>query len=70
VQDMRALPACALGVERRPLTDPETVLLIDHARTEPGELDRVLDQGVRADDQRQLAARELAEQVGTAPRGS
>ena len=68
VQVVRALPGGAGRGQRRPLADAEAVLLVDDDHAEPVELDRVLDQRVRADDQRQLAGRELAEQVRAAAR--
>ena len=57
-----------LAVERAALVDAEAVLLVDHRDGQAVELDRLLDQRVRADQQLQLAARELAEQVGAAAR--
>ena len=51
----------ALRVERGPLAHAEAVLLVDHRDRQRAERDVRLDQRVRADDHRQLAARELAE---------
>ena len=64
-----AEPARPLAVERRALAHAEAVLLVDDDDGERGELDGRLDQRVGADDQRQLAAGELAEDVGAARRG-
>ncbi len=63
VQHVGALAVGALGVERGPLAHAEAVLLVDHRHAQAGERHRVLDQRVGAHDQRQLAARELAQQV-------
>ena len=68
VQHVRREPGRRLAVQRAALVDAEAVLLVDHRDREAVELDRVLDQRVRADQQLQLAGRELAEQVGAAAR--
>ena len=58
-----------LGVERGSLADAETMLLVDHRHGQAAEVDRLLDQRVGPDQQRELAARQLAQQVGPpAPR--
>ena len=57
-----------LRVERRALAHAEAVLLVDDGDRERREAHVGLDQRVRADDQLQLAAAELADHVG-APRG-
>ena len=44
-----------LAVQRRALAHAEAVLLVHDGQREPVELDRVLDQRVRADQQPQLA---------------
>ena len=59
--------AC-LGVQRRPLLDPEAVLLVDHDQPEVGELHALLEKGVRPDHDAGLPARRLGE--GLSPRGS
>ena len=69
VEHVRREVAGRLAVQRAALVDAEAVLLVDHGDGEPVELHRALDQRVRADEQLQLPARELAEQVGAAARG-
>jgi hypothetical protein len=59
VQHVRGEPGRRLAVERAPLVDAEAVLLVDHDDAQAVELDRRLDQRVRADQQPQLAAGEL-----------
>ena len=54
--------------ERRALAHAEAVLLVDHGHRQRAEAHVRLDQRVRADDQRQLAARQLAEDVARAAR--
>ena len=54
----------ALGVERGALAHAEAVLLVDHRQRQRPEAHLGLDQRVRADDQGELAAGELAQQVG------
>ena len=49
----------ALGAQRRALHDAETVLLVDDRQAQLTELDRFLDQRVRADDEVQRTAGEL-----------
>ena len=63
---MRGVPA--LLVERPALADAEAVLLVDDRDREPGEADGRLDQRMGADDQRQLAALEPAEDLAAAGR--
>ena len=69
MQHVRAVAGRRLGVERGPLTNAEPVLLVDDHDRQARELNRLLDQRVGPDQQRQLAAVELAEQVGAAARG-
>ncbi len=56
----------ALALQRRALAHAEAVLLVDDGERERAEDDVGLDQRVRADEQRQLAAGELAEDLATA----
>ena len=63
-----ARPAGALASSVRALADPEAVLLVDDDDRQAVEDDVGLDQRVRADDERQLAGRELAQHVRP-PRG-
>ena len=56
-----------LGIERCPLAHAEAVLLVDDDDRERGKAHGGLDQRVGADDQRELPAGELAEDVGPAP---
>ena len=56
VQHVRREPGRRLAVQRAALVDAEAVLLVDDRDREPVELDRLLDQRVRADQQLQLAA--------------
>jgi hypothetical protein len=67
VQHVRREPVRRLAVERAALVDPEAVLLVDDGDGQAVELHRLLDQRVRAHQQLQLAAGELAEEVGAAP---
>ena len=47
---------CAVRIdERRPLLDPEPVLLVDDDQQQPGELDLALEQRVGADDEARIA---------------
>ena len=66
VQDVGDDAAGALGVECGALPDSEAVLLVDHRDREVAELDAVLDQGVGADDEAELAARQVPEQIAPA----
>ncbi len=66
VQDVRHEPALSLGIERGALAHAEAVLLVDDDDGQAVELDIGLDERVRADDERQLAGRQLAERVGAA----
>src|ERR671928_44897 len=59
MQHVRDEPGRRLGVERGALAHAEAVLLVDHRHGEAVEPHGVLDQRVRADDQPELAAREL-----------
>ena len=49
--------------ERRPLLDPEPVLLVDDEQSEVGELHVLLDQRVRADDDAGLAGRGVVQRL-------
>ena len=49
--------------EGRPLLDAEPVLLVDHDRTEAGEVDLLLDQGMRADGDVDRAVGEPSQNV-------
>ena len=49
--------------ERRPLLDPEPVLLVDDEQPEVGELHVLLDQRVRADDDAGLAGRGVVQRL-------
>ena len=69
VQHVGRQPGRRLAVERAALVDAEAVLLVHDRDREPVELDRLLDQRVRADQQFELPARQLAEQVGAAAGG-
>ena len=60
MQDVRDEPRRRLRVERRALPDAEAVLLVDDDDREAVEEHVGLEQRVRADDERQLAGRELA----------
>jgi hypothetical protein len=53
----------ALRVERSALAHPEAVLLVDDAHREPGEADVGLDEGVRANDERELAGFEAVQGI-------
>ncbi len=68
VQHVRGDAVRRLAVERAALVDAEAVLLVDHRHGQAVELDGLLDQRVGPDQQLQLAAGELAEQVGAAAR--
>ena len=57
-----------LGVERRPLADPEAVLLVDHGDGEAGKAHGILDQGMGPDQEGELTGGELPEQVVATPR--
>ena len=59
-------PVLRLGVQRRALAHAEAVLLVDDDDREAVEVHVGLDERVRADDERQLAGRELAEDVARA----
>ena len=52
----------ALGRERPPLRDAEAVLLVDHRQAQPRQLDRLGQQRVRADHDRDVAVLERARQ--------
>jgi len=54
VERMRGAAPGPLPVQRRTLAHAEAVLLVDDADGEAPELDVGLDQGVRADDHREL----------------
>ena len=69
VQHVRGEAVRRLAVERAALVDAEAVLLVDDRDREPVEGDAALDQRVGADQQLQLARRELAQQVRAARRG-
>ena len=69
VQHVRREPCRRLAVQRAALVDAEAVLLVDDGDREPVERHRALDQRVGADQQLELAARELPEQVGAAAGG-
>ncbi len=68
VQDVRHQALLRLGVERRALAHAEAMLLVDDDDGEAVEAHVGLDERVRADDERQLAAGELVEDVGCAGR--
>jgi hypothetical protein len=51
VQDVRREPVRRLAVERAALVDAEAVLLVDDRDGQAVELDGLLDQCVRADEQ-------------------
>ena len=73
VQHMSAsarLTPRALAIQRRPLLDPKPVLLVDDHDRQPVELNRLLDQRVGTDQQRQLAGRELRQEIGPPRAGS
>ena len=66
---MGALGLGAVGLAQRgALAHAEAVLLVDYGDREGVEADVGLDQGVRADEQRQLSAGQLAKDV--APPGA
>ena len=72
MQDVRRAGVRVGGVglaERGALAHAEAMLLVDHGDGEAVEAHVGLDQRVRADDQRQLAAGELAERVAPPRRG-
>jgi len=69
VQDVRDELRRRLRVQRRALAHAEAVLLVDDDDRQPVEAHVLLDERVRADDERQLAAGELADDVGTADLG-
>ena len=54
-QDVGHRAAARLVAQRRPLLDAEAVLLVDHDRAERGEVDALLDEGVGADGDVDLA---------------
>ena len=54
-----------LGIERGALAHAEAVLLVDDDKREVAELDRLLDQRVRADHQLQLPVGQPAEQIAS-----
>ena len=66
VEDMRGEPGRGLGDERAALAHAEAVLLVDDGDGQRAERDRVLDQCVRPDDERALAAAQAVEQVRAA----
>ena len=66
VESVRRRPIGPLGVERRPLSDPEAVLLVDDTQRQPVEGDVGLDQGMRPDDHPELARRKAGERVTAA----
>ena len=66
VQDVRRAAGRRLAVQLAALVDAEPVLLVHDRDEQAVELHRVLDQRVRADEDLQLAARQLAQQVGAA----
>ena len=67
VQHVRRVPGRALAAERGALAHAEAVLLVDDGDRERIEADRVLDQGMGADDERAGAVREVRERL-RAPR--
>ncbi len=65
---MRRAALGRLAVQRGALANAEAVLLIDDRHGQGAKAHRVLDQRVRADDQRALAAGQAREQLGAARR--
>ena len=61
-------PLRGLGVERRALAHAEAMLLVHHHDRELAELDRLLDQGMGAHHQLQLAAGQAPEQLAAPSR--
>ena len=66
MEDVRVLARQPLRVERGPLAHAEAVLLVDND-VRARELYGVLDQGVRADDQRQLPEDSFASRSARRP---
>ena len=62
-----AEPLRRLSVKRSPLAHAEAVLLVDHRHGQISELDGGFDQGVGADDERQLPGGELAQEIIAPP---
>ena len=60
---MRRRGAGGAAAQRGTLLDSEAMLLVDHGQAEPLELDLVLDQGVRADDERGAAVANRGERL-------
>jgi len=69
VQRVRRAAGGGLGLERGALAHAEAVLLVDDGDRQRGEAHGVLDQRMRADDERALAARQAREQLRAAGAG-
>ncbi|CAB5041515.1 unannotated protein [freshwater metagenome] len=67
-QDMGALVITHLRRERRPLLDPEPVLLVDHDKAKVEELHSVLEQCVSSDDDAAVSDADVQEHLATTAR--